>query len=157
VLREIFHAGIYRDQQTTEEGGMADVTVRRIDEMDSLGEGMFVRARADLGVTSFGMGVHNLPPHATHHPKHNHSSMPAEMAHANDGQEEVYIPLSGSATLVVEGEEIPLEPGMMARVGPAATRQLLTGHAPAQILCIGAIPGRPYAAPAWTERGAAYA
>ena len=136
---------------------MADVTVRRIDEMDSLGEGAFARARADLGVTAFGLGVHNFPPHAAHHPKHNHSTMPAEMAHANDGQEEVYIPLSGSATLVVEEEEIALEPGMMVRVGPEATRQILTGSEPAQILCIGGIPGAVYRAPAWTERGAAYA
>jgi uncharacterized cupin superfamily protein len=134
---------------------MADVTIKHIDEMDSLG-GVFYRARADLGVTSFGLGVHNFGPHATHHPVHNHTSMPAELAHANDGQEEVYVPLSGAATLVVDDERYELRPGTMVRVGAGATRQLVTGDEPAQILAIGGIPGRAYTAPAWTELGAAY-
>ena len=40
---------------------MADVTVRRLDEMDSLGEGRFRRCRAELGVSSFGFQVFDMP------------------------------------------------------------------------------------------------
>ena len=40
---------------------MPDVTIKRIEEMDSLG-GRFVRCRAELGVTSFGLQVYDLPP-----------------------------------------------------------------------------------------------
>ena len=42
---------------------MSDVTVKRFDEMESAIGGVFVRARAALGVSSFGMQVIYLPPH----------------------------------------------------------------------------------------------
>ena len=134
---------------------MTDVTVKRIDEMDSLG-GVFARARAELGVSSFGLGVHDFPPNQTGHPNHNHLTMPEEMAHANDGQEEVYVVLSGEVTLVADGEEHVLEPGTIARVGPGQTRQLVTHERPARVLAIGGIPGKRYTAPAWSEVGAVY-
>ena len=41
--------------------GMPDVTMREIDEMDSIGGGFVRRARAELGVTAWGMQVMNLP------------------------------------------------------------------------------------------------
>ena len=134
---------------------MTDVTVKRIDEMDSLG-GVFARARAELGVTSFGLGIHDFPPHHEGHPLHNHATMPAEMAHANDGQEEVYVVLRGEVTLMADGDETVLKPGMLARVGAGQMRRLVTHDEPAQVLAIGGIPGREYAPPAWTEVGAAY-
>jgi len=49
---------------------MADVTVKQGDDMDSLGEGRFVRCRAELGVTSFGFSILNLPPHDENYPAH---------------------------------------------------------------------------------------
>lgn len=36
---------------------MADVTVKRVEEMESIWGGSFVRARASLGATSFGMNI----------------------------------------------------------------------------------------------------
>jgi hypothetical protein len=134
---------------------VADVTVKRIEGMDSLGEGRFFRCRAELGVTSFGFQVHNLPANDENTPEHAHADMPPPMERANDGQEEVYIPLSGSATLVADGTEYRLEPGMMARVGPSQMRKLVTRDGPAQVLVIGGIPGKPYTAPPFTEIGAA--
>jgi mannose-6-phosphate isomerase-like protein (cupin superfamily) len=70
---------------------------------------------------------------------------------ANDGQEEVYFGLEGQACLHVEGNEIALDPGVMVRVGPAQMRQLKTHDASARVLVIGAMPGRGYTAPAFTE------
>ena len=41
---------------------MPDATVKRLDEMESFYDGLVTRARAELGVTSWGMQVFNFPP-----------------------------------------------------------------------------------------------
>ncbi len=85
-------------------------------------------------------------------PEHAHHGMTGESAEtANDGQEEVYFGLEGRACLHVDGDEIALDPGVMVRVGPNQMRQLATHEDSAKVLVIGAIPGRGYAAPGFTE------
>ncbi|MDX6690006.1 MAG: hypothetical protein QOG15_1463 [Solirubrobacteraceae bacterium] len=123
---------------------MPDIAVHRIEEFDSPNGGGFCRARASLGVTSFGMQVENFPPHFEHFPEHDHTA---------DGQEEVYTALSGSATLHAGGETYRLEPGVFARVGPAVTRKNPTGDEPIQLLAIGGTPGAAYTPPPFTEKG----
>ena len=49
---------------------MADVTVKRIEDFEAIFGGGFRRARAGLGVTSFGLAVIDLPPHFTVYPDH---------------------------------------------------------------------------------------
>ena len=88
---------------------MADVTVRRTEDFEATFRGGMLRARAGLGLTSFGMQIIRFPPHADRYPEHDH---------AEDGQEEVYTVLEGEATLRAGGEEHTLEPGVFARVGP---------------------------------------
>ena len=63
--------------------------------------GVARRARACLGVTSFGMQVMTLPANWDGYPDHRHD---ASVEDAN--QEEVYIPLDGSATLVADRERV---------------------------------------------------
>lgn len=121
---------------------MADVTVRRLDEFESVFGGVTRRVRAGLGVTAFGMQVIELPPDFTGYPLHDHS---------HDQQEEVYTPLSGRATLEVGDESFELEPGVFARVGPREKRKLVSGDEGARILCVGATPGEPYEAPGWSD------
>jgi mannose-6-phosphate isomerase-like protein (cupin superfamily) len=128
-----------------QEDHMSDLTIKRVEEFDSPNGGGFCRARATLGVSAFGMQVENFPPHFEHHPEHDHS---------DDGQEEVYTALSGSATLHVGGREYRLEPGIFARVGAGERRQVTTGDEPVQLLAIGGTPGAAYQAPAFTEVGA---
>ena len=74
---------------------MADVTVKRVEEFEAIFGGGFRRARAGLGVSSFGLAVMDLPPrlHRLSRPRPGH-----------DHQEEVYTLLSGRATLRVGGE-----------------------------------------------------
>ena len=48
---------------------MSDVSVMRVEDFDSPNGGGFCRARASLGVTSFGMQVENFPPHFEHFPR----------------------------------------------------------------------------------------
>jgi len=123
---------------------MSDVTVKRVEEFDTPNNGGFCRARAGLGVTAFGMQVENFPPHFEHYPEHDHS---------DDGQEEVYTVLSGSATLHVGGEQHRLEPGVFARVAPGVKRKLTTGDEPARVLAIGGTPGSAYVVQPFAEEG----
>jgi uncharacterized cupin superfamily protein len=119
---------------------MADVTVKRIDEMESIWGGSFVRARASLGASSFGMNIRSFPPNYDEYWEHNHVDPPA-----GDGEEEIYSVLQGRATLHVAGQEYVLSPGVFARVGAAETRKITTGSEGVQLLCIGAVPGQAYA------------
>jgi hypothetical protein len=128
---------------------MPDVTIRRVDEMETFYDGMVTRARAELGVTSWGMQVFSFPPGFEGYPNHNH----AEGA-VDPGQEELYIPLAGSATLQLDDEEHPLEPGIWARVGIAQHRRLVPGPEGVRLIVIGGTPGKAFVPPAWTELGA---
>jgi uncharacterized cupin superfamily protein len=130
---------------------MSDMTVRRLEEMPTTFGGAFVLARASLGVTSFGMQMLDMPP-GWAGPEHAHEGMTGELAAtANDGQEEVYIGIDGSAALCADGREIAIEPGVMVRCGASQKRQLVTRDHPARVLVVGAMPGRSYTAPAFTE------
>src|SRR5438270_12440529 len=72
---------------TRQEGAaMADYAVRRIDDMEGAYGGAFKRARAELGVSSFGMQVLDLPPGLEQYAGHDHSE---------DRREEVYVALRG--------------------------------------------------------------
>ena len=123
---------------------MSDFTIRRIDEMDAYYRGAMKRARAELGVTSFGVQVLDLPPNLKQHPEHDHES---------SGQEEVYVTLSGSGEIEVDGERHPLDPGVMVRVGPAVRRKIWPGGDGMRVLAIGGVPGGVYEAPAITDLG----
>jgi quercetin dioxygenase-like cupin family protein len=124
---------------------MADVTVKRLDEFEAVFGGGMRRVRAGLGVTSFGMQVIELPPNFEHYPEHDHT---------HDEQEEVYTVLNGRVTLRVGGEEHELKPGTFARVGPGEKRKLLSGDESVRILALGAMPGRAYTPPEFSEEGA---
>jgi uncharacterized cupin superfamily protein len=123
---------------------MPDHVVKRIDDMEAIAFGSFKRARAELGITSFGLQVMDLPPNNDLYPEHDH---------AEDGQEEVYVALSGSADLEVDGERHRLDPETMISVGPAARRRITTGDESLRLLIIGNAPGKLYEAPEQTELG----
>jgi mannose-6-phosphate isomerase-like protein (cupin superfamily) len=126
-----------------------DITVASIDEMEPIYDGLARRARATLGVTAWGMQVVTLPPSWDGYPDHNHDATAFD-----PNQEEVYIPLSGSATLVAGEERFELVPGVMARVGPEQRRKILPGPEGIRFVALGGRPGA-FDAPAWTELGAA--
>ncbi len=106
---------------------MADVTLRTIDELEGY-EGMFLYAGKALGVTAWGMNVLKLPAGWDGYPEHDHSE---------DGHEEAYVVLEGSATLTADGETWRLEPGNMARVGPTQTRKIVPGDDGVVLLALG--------------------
>ena len=53
---------------------MPDVTLKSIDDMEAIYGGLARRARAELGVTAWGMQVLTLPPDWDGYPNHNHGS-----------------------------------------------------------------------------------
>jgi hypothetical protein len=126
---------------------MADVTALAIDDMEPIYDGIARRARAALGVTAFGMQVMSLPPNWDGYPDHHHD---ATVADAN--QEEVYIPLAGSAVLHAGEERCDLRPGMMVRVGPEQRRRIMPGPDGVSFIALGGTPGA-FAPPRWTELG----
>lgn len=127
---------------------MADVTFREIDAMDQIHGGIARRARAELGVTAWGMQVLTLPPGWDGYPEHHHG-----VDAFDPNQEEVYIPLEGRAMLVAGEASFELRPGTMARVGPDQPRRILPGPEGIRLVALGGAPGAFAPAP-WTEIGA---
>ncbi len=73
----------------------------------------FVSLRRELGVSSFGMNQIVLAPRQR------------GRIHAHGQQEEVYLVLEGTLTLLVEGEEHVFERNELVRVAPPVRRQLV--------------------------------
>jgi mannose-6-phosphate isomerase-like protein (cupin superfamily) len=125
---------------------MGDYTVKKIDEMEAVFGGAFKRARAELGVESFGMQVLDMPPDVDgQYPEHDH---------AEDGQEEVYVVMRGAAEMEIEGEKVALDPDTFVRVGSGTKRTIRTGSEGARILALGGVPGAAYESPDVTKLGA---
>jgi mannose-6-phosphate isomerase-like protein (cupin superfamily) len=114
---------------------VSDFTAKRIKDMEASFGGGFVKARAELGVTSFGMQVIQMPPDYSDYPAHDH---------ADSGQEEVFLTLQGSGWIEIDGERVDLDPGLFVRVGPAPKRKVFAGPEGIQLLALGAAPGVAY-------------
>ncbi len=124
---------------------MADYAVRRIDDMEAIVQGSFKKARAELGVTSFGIQVIDFPPNVDGYPEHDHSQ---------DGQEEVYVTMRGDGEIDIEGERIAIDPETMVRVSAGTKRKLYPGDSGMRVLVVGGVPGEVYAVRDFTELGA---
>jgi mannose-6-phosphate isomerase-like protein (cupin superfamily) len=124
---------------------MPDYTVKRIDDMEGAFGGGLKKARAELGVSSFGMQVIDMPPNYTDYPEHDH---------AEQSQEEVYAVMRGSGEMDVEGERIALNPDVIVRVGAAAKRKVLAGPEGIRIIALGGTPGAAYEISEFTELSA---
>ena len=85
-------------------------------KLDPKGEDRFQRLRAELGVTSFGLNLLRLRPGQQ------------GRIHRHEHQEEVYVVLEGTLTLVIEGEPRELRRGEIARVAPDVRRRLANRH-----------------------------
>jgi mannose-6-phosphate isomerase-like protein (cupin superfamily) len=124
---------------------MADYTAKPIGKMEASYGGGFVKARAELGVTAFGLQVIQLPANFGDYPEHDH---------AESGQEEVYLPIGGSGWIEIDGERVDLDADTFVRVGPAARRKIYSGPEGLRVLAIGGAPGEPYEIVPSTELGA---
>jgi len=86
----------------------------------------FVPLRRQLGVSSFGLNQIVLQPRQR------------GRIHRHRDQEEVYLVLAGTLTILIEGEEQLLEVDELIRVAPELRRQLVNaGDAPLVLLALG--------------------
>jgi quercetin dioxygenase-like cupin family protein len=120
-------------------------TVKRIDDMEAIYNGSFKRAGAELGVESFGLQVFDMPPDFDSYPEHDH---------ATDGQEEVYVVLSGSGEVEIDGERVAVDRERIVRVPSGTKRRLLPGPDGMRILALGGVPGQLYERPDTFKLGA---
>lgn len=114
---------------------MTEYTAKRIKDMEAGFGGGFVKARAELGVTAFGMQVIQLPPDYADYPEHDHSE---------SAQEEVFVALSGSGWIEIDGERVDLDSETFVRVGPEARRKVFAGPQGLRMLALGGCPGEAY-------------
>jgi len=121
---------------------MSTYNIKRIDEMETAYGGGMRLVRAALGVTSFGMQVEEFPPNFDQYPEHSHSE---------DGQEEVYVVLRGSAEIEIEGKRIPLDAETIVRVEPGVSRRIFAGPQGVRILALGGVPGAAYEPPDFSK------
>jgi len=114
---------------------MPTYSVKKIGDMQATAGGVMRRARAELGVSAFGMQIEELPPQFDRYPEHSHSE---------DGQEEVYVVLRGGGEIDIEGERIALDPETLVRVSAGTSRKIFPGPDGMRVLVIGGVPGAAY-------------
>ncbi|MEO5575413.1 MAG: cupin domain-containing protein [Gaiellaceae bacterium] len=97
-------------------------------------------ARRSLGLRSFGMNVAELAPGETI-PEHDETG---------SDQEEVFIVLSGEATMVIDGEDHPAPAGTFARLDPEPKRTVVNrSDADAVVLIVSAPRTSGHTPPDW--------
>ena len=124
---------------------MGDYAMKQIDEMEATYLGGMKKARAELGVESFGMQVIDLPPNFDRYPAHDHSE---------SGQEEVFVVLRGGGEMEIGAERVALDADHIVRIGPEETRKVVSGPEGICLLALGGTPGQAYEAPEVTQLGA---
>ena len=120
---------------------MADhegVTIRRREELERTGK--WLLARRSLGLSAFGMNLVEIPPG---------ESIP-EHDEVDRDQEEVFVVLSGSPHLVVDGREIEAPAGTFARLDPPLRRTIVNrGDEEAAVLIVSAPRSSGYEPMGW--------
>src|SRR4051812_50099978 len=106
------------------------VTIRRREDLERTGNWLLVRR--SLGVDSFGINLVEIPP-GERIPEHDETGR---------DQEEVFLVLEGSPSLVVDGREIETPAGTFARPGP---HPLPPGGKPRPAPPAGLVPSAPRA------------
>ena len=114
------------------------LTIRSVDDLERNGSWSLVRR--SLGVEAFGLNVVDIAP-GEHIPEHDE---------VDRDQEEVFLTLTGSPTLVVDGVDHPLPAGTFARLAPAPRRTVRNdGEATARVLIVSAPQTSGYEPMGW--------
>jgi len=113
-----------------------------IAELPDLWDGFAKLVREGMDISAFGAQIMDLPPD---YETKSHDE-------ADSGQQELYVGMSGSGAVVIEGgEQLPLDPEHLVRVDAGVGRVLASGPDGLRVLCIGGVPGGAYEAPDWTR------
>ncbi len=105
----------------------AAITIAHRDELERTGNWSLVRR--SLGVSSFGINIVDIPP-GEGIPEHDETDR---------DHEELFMVLSGSAVLVIDGERTPAPAGTLARLDPEPKRTVVNeGDEVASVLIVSA-------------------
>jgi uncharacterized cupin superfamily protein len=117
---------------------MADFTILHYEEFER--EGKWALVRRSLDIESFGINLVELQP-GEDIPEHDERDR---------DQEEVFIVLEGSPSLVIDGEHHPAPKGTFARLGPVHTRTVVNDRdEPAVVLIVSAPRTSGYTPMSW--------
>jgi uncharacterized cupin superfamily protein len=118
---------------------------RAIDELPQLWDGAVKLVRPGVGISAFGVNIMDLPPDYT---TESHDE-------ADSGQQELYVALRGSGSVLIGDQALTLDENHVVRVDAGVERVLSTDGAGLRVLCVGATPGAAYEPPAWSSGGGA--
>jgi quercetin dioxygenase-like cupin family protein len=96
--------------------------------------GSFRMIRHELGGSGFGLNQIDFPP----------DKVGSEHDETESGQEEIYVCLTGSGKLEIDGDEVELKPGRYVLVSPESRRRPSSGPDGMSFLCVGGVPGGVY-------------
>lgn len=117
---------------------MEPFRMQSIEGLPAIHGGIVKLAGAGLGIESFGLQVLDFPAGFEHYPTHDHSE---------DGQEEVYVVVEGSASFDVAGTQVETPAGTILWIAPESRRTCTPGPEGVRILAIGSVPGGGYRRP----------
>ena len=114
------------------------VTIQHLDDLERNGNWSLVRR--SLGLTAFGMNVVEIAP-GDRIPEHDETGR---------DQEEVFLVLEGSPSMLIDGEEHPAPAGTLVRLDPEPSRTVVnTGDEPAKVLIVSAPRSSGYEPMGW--------
>jgi uncharacterized cupin superfamily protein len=116
------------------------IAASAIDDLPQVWDGMAKLVRSGVGIRAFGVQIIDLPP----------DYVTASHDEADTGQEELYVALRGSGSVVIGDVRHPLDPDHLVRVDPGVARTLTSGPDGLRFLCVGGVPGAAYTPPEWT-------
>jgi uncharacterized cupin superfamily protein len=117
---------------------MSDFTILHADECERTGN--WLLARRSLGLAAFGMNIVDIPP-GEQIPEHDETGR---------DQEEVFVVLSGTPTLVINGSSHEVSAGTLARLDPEPTRTVVNnGTDTARVLIVSAPRSSGYEPMGW--------
>jgi (S)-ureidoglycine aminohydrolase len=113
-------------------------TILATDDFEKSGD--WLLARRSLGLSAFGLNVVDIQP-GGRIPEHDETGR---------DQEEVFVVLSGDATIVIDGDEHDLAQGSFARLDPELTRTVVNrGARPVRLLIASAPRTSGYQPMSW--------
>ena len=110
-------------------------TRRTFPELSQAFEGRVAFVRHDMGISAFGVQLFDFRAGDDGPPEHDEAS---------SGQEELYLGLSGSGWIEVDGEQLEFGPEILVAIPPGTTRKVLIGADGLRYLCVGGVPGGTY-------------
>jgi mannose-6-phosphate isomerase-like protein (cupin superfamily) len=122
---------------------MSGYSAKALDELPTLWDGYAKLVRPGLDITAFGANIMDLPP--------DYSTKSHD--ESESGQQELYVALSGSGSVDIDSDRLPLDPEHLVRVDPGTARVLSSGPDGLRVLCVGGVPGGVYQPPDWSSSG----